>query len=99
MLLGRPWLYAAEAVVDWGAREFVFGNPKIRIPWKTEAHQDETTESDGYTTDWSDPEGDTSVLSYFVEQFAEVAEQDFQFPNPVLDPTNQPEGTLEKEDP
>ena len=29
MLLGRPWLYSIEVLVDWGAKEFVFGKSKI----------------------------------------------------------------------
>ena len=29
MLLGRPWLYSAEVVVDWEAKEFAFVKPKI----------------------------------------------------------------------
>ena len=29
MLLGRPWLYSAEVLIDWGAKEFVFGKPRI----------------------------------------------------------------------
>ena len=85
MLLGRPWLYAAEVVVDWGAKEFSFGKPKIRIPWKTEEHLGETSESDGYTTDWSDPEDSSTSFSYFVEQFAKVSETDFSFPLPTTD--------------
>ena len=32
MLLGRPWLYSARVLVDWGAKEFVVGRPAIRIP-------------------------------------------------------------------
>src|SRR5665811_497802 len=85
MLLGRPWLYSAEVVVDWGAKEFAFGQPKIRIPWKTEEHLGETSESDGYTTDWSDPEESNMSFSYFVEQFAEVSGTDFDFPLPIAD--------------
>ena len=52
MLLGRPWLYSTEMLVDWGAKEFVFKKPRIQIPWKTEEHLGETSESDGYTTNW-----------------------------------------------
>jgi hypothetical protein len=33
MLLGRPWLYSAEVIVDWGAKEFMFGKPRVRISW------------------------------------------------------------------
>ena len=83
MLLGRPWLYSAEVVVDWGAKEFAFGKPRIRIPWRTEEHLGETSETDGYTTDWSDPEEESTTFSYFVEQFSEVQEADFQFPLPI----------------
>ena len=32
MLLGRQWLYFAEVLVDWGAKEFVFGKQRIEIP-------------------------------------------------------------------
>ena len=83
MLLGRPWLYSAEVIVDWGAKEFVFGKPRIRIPWRTEEHLGETSETDGYTTDWSDQEEESTTFSYFVEQFSEVQEADFQFPLPI----------------
>ena len=47
MLLGRPWLYSAEVVVDCGAKEFVFGKPRIRILWKTEEYLGKTSETDG----------------------------------------------------
>ena len=67
MLLGRPWLYIAEVLVDWEAREFAFGKPKIGIPWKMEEYLGETSETDGYTTDWSSPEEDSTAVSYFVE--------------------------------
>ena len=69
MLLGRPWLYSAEVLVDWGAKEFVFGKPRIQIPWKIE-HLGEISEYDGYTTNWSDPEEESTAFSYFVEQVA-----------------------------
>ena len=32
MLLGRPWLYSAKVLVDWGAKEFIVGKPPMRIP-------------------------------------------------------------------
>jgi hypothetical protein len=51
MLLGRPWLYSARVLVDWGAKEFVIGKPSFRIPWTIEKHLGETSDSDGYTTD------------------------------------------------
>ena len=44
MLLGRPWLYAARVLVDWGAKEFVVGKPAVRIPWKHVDHLGETSE-------------------------------------------------------
>ena len=83
MLLGRPWLYSTEVLVDWGAKEFVFGKPRIQIPWKIEEHLGETSKSDGYTTDWSDPEEENIAFSYFVEQFAEVTKMDFNFLIPI----------------
>ena len=63
MLLGRPWLYMARILVDWGAQEFVLGKTRQRIPWKLDSYQGETSESDGYTTDWSDPEEEEEALS------------------------------------
>jgi hypothetical protein len=33
LLLGRPWLYMAGVLVDWGAREFVLGKTQQRTPW------------------------------------------------------------------
>ena len=51
MLFGRPWLYSAEVLMDWGAKEFLFGKPKIQILWKTKEHLGEASKSDGYTTD------------------------------------------------
>ena len=79
MLLERPWLYTTEVLVDWEAREFVFRKPKIRIPWKTEEYLGETSKTDGYTTDWSHPKEESTAVSYFVEQFAEATEMDFNF--------------------
>lgn len=54
LLLGRPWLYLAEVRVDWGKKEFTFGNPPFPLPWKHEEHMGETSDTDGYTSDWSD---------------------------------------------
>jgi hypothetical protein len=79
MLLGRPWLYSARVLVDWGAKEFVIGKPSFRIPWMTEKHLGETSDSDGYTTDWSEPEDSDSIPSYFVDQFGKRLEEDFGF--------------------
>ena len=83
MLLGRPWLYMAGVLVDWGAQEFVLGKDRKRIPWKLDSYQGETSESDGYTTDWSDPEEEDEALSYFVQPFFGSTETDFEFPLPV----------------
>ena len=85
MLLGRPWLYSAEVVVDWGAKEFMLGKPRIRIPWKMEEHLGETSESDGYTSDWSDLDEETTSCSYFKEQLKGVSEVDFNFALPTAD--------------
>ena len=83
MLLGRPWLYSAKVLVDWGAKEFIVGKPPLRIPWKAEKHLGETSESDGYTSGWSDPEDSDSVPSYFVTEFSGATEEDFGFSNPI----------------
>jgi hypothetical protein len=65
--------------VDWGAKEFVIGKPSFRIPWTTEKHLVKTSDSDGYTTHWSEPEDLDSIPSYFVD----VATQDRVFPHYV----------------
>ena len=95
MLLGRPWLYSARVLVDWGARELVVGKPADRIPWTTEKHLGETSDSDGYTTDWSDPED--SVTSYYVDPFEYQSETKYGFSNAVLehDPEEIPEPAIE----
>ena len=67
MLLGRPWLYSSEVLVDWRAKEFVFGKPRIQILYKIEEHLGETSKSDGYTTDWLDLEEASITFSYFVD--------------------------------
>jgi hypothetical protein len=83
MLLGRPWLYSARVLVDWGAKEFMIGKPSFRIPWTTEKHLGETSDSDGYTTDWSKPEDSDSIPSYFMDQFGRRSEEDFGFQEAV----------------
>jgi hypothetical protein len=83
MLLGRPWLYSARVLLDWGAKEFVIRKPSFRIPWTTEKHLGETSDSDGYTTDWSEPEDSDSIPSYFVDQFGRRSEEDFGFQEAV----------------
>ena len=83
MLLGRPWLYSAKVVVDWGSKEFVIGKPPVRIPWKQEKHLEETSHSDEYTSGWTSPEDSDSSASYFVDQFAETKEADFGFLDPI----------------
>ena len=95
MLLGRPWLYSARVLVDWGAKELVVGKPSIRIPWTVEKHLGETSGSDGYTTDWSDPEDTTT--SYFVDPFEYQSETSYGFSNAVIEqvPEDIPEPVLE----
>ena len=83
MLLGRPWLYSAKVLVDWGAKEFIVGKPPLRIPWKAEKYLGETSESDGYTSGWSDLEDSDSVSSYFVTEFSGATKEDFGFSNPI----------------
>ena len=99
MLLKRPWLYSTEVLVNWGVKEFVFGKPKIQIPWKMEEYLGETSESDGYTTDWSDPEEKSTAVSYFVEQFVEAIEMDFNFSVPITELLNPQSTGLPKEGP
>ena len=91
MLLGRPWLYSAKVLVDWGAKEFIVGKPPMRIPWKAEKCIGETSDSDGYTSGWMDPEESDSILSYLVAQFAGTTKANFGFAHPV-----QEEGDLEE---
>ena len=71
MLLGRPWLYSAKVLVDWGAKEFIVGKLPMRIPWKAEKYLGETSDLDGYTSGWTDPEESDSIPSYLVAQFQE----------------------------
>ena len=83
MLLGRPWLYSAKVLVDWGSREFVIGKPPVRIPWKQERHLGETSHSDGYTSRWSSPKDSDTSSSYFVDLFSTTKEADFGFSEPL----------------
>ena len=83
MLLGRPWLYFAEVLVNWRAKEFVFGKQRIWIPWKIEECFGEMSKSNGYTTDWLDLEEANTAFNYFVDQFVEVTEMDFNFSIPI----------------
>ena len=46
-------------------------------------YQGETSEPNGYTTKWSDPEEGEETLSYFVKPFIESTEADFEFPLPI----------------
>lgn len=87
MLLGRPWLYSAQVLVDWGAKELVLGKFSVRIPWAIEQHLGETSDSDGYTSDWTDPED--SVPSYYVDPFEYESELSFGFSSAV--PEYEPE--------
>ena len=103
MLLGRPWLYSAKVLVDWGAKEFIVGKPPLRIPWRAEKYLGETNESDGYTSGWSDPEDSDSVPSYFVTEFSGATEEDFGFSNPTPEEGCQvieepSDGTMKPED-
>ena len=91
MLLGRPWLYSAKVLVDWGAKEFIVGKPPMRIPWKVKKYLGETSDSDGYTSGWTDPEESDSIPSYLIAQFAGTTEANFGFTHPV-----QEEGHLEE---
>jgi len=91
MLLGRPWLYDARVLVDWGAKELVVGKPSVRIPWAIEKHLGEISDSDGYTTDWSDPKD--SATSYYIDPFKYQSESNYGFSNAVLE--HVPEEILE----
>jgi len=81
--------------VDWGAKELVVGKPSIRIPWATEKHLGETSDSDGYTTDWSNP--DESTASYFVDLFEYQSKESYGFFDAVLEHVSEeiPEPVLE----
>ena len=83
MLLKRPWLYSANVVVDWGAKEFIVGKPPLQIPCKAEKYLGETSESDRYTSDWLDPKDSDLLPSYFVTECSGATEEDFQFKDPI----------------
>jgi hypothetical protein len=88
-------LYSARELVDWGAKEFVIGKPSFRIPWTTEKHLGETNDSDGYTTDWSEPEDSDSIPSYFVDHFGRRSEEDFGFQEAVKEyPQEEPKAPI-----
>lgn len=79
MLLGRPWLYMAQVVVDLGEKEFRVVKPMLRISWLYTAYEGETHETDGYTTEWSDTEDSSTQVTYLVSEFSGLVEQDFEF--------------------
>jgi hypothetical protein len=79
LLLGRPWLYLAEVRVDWGKKEFTFGNPPFPLPWKHEENLGETSDTDGYTSDWSDQGEEDSSMAYLVKTFKDQTEADYGF--------------------
>ena len=83
MLLERPWLYSAKVLVDWGAKEIIVGKPPMQIPWKAEKYLGETSDSDGYTSGWTDLEESDSIPSYLVAQFAGTTKANFGFAHPV----------------
>ena len=91
LLLGRPWLYLAGVRVNWAKKAFMFGDPAVSLSWRPEGHQGETGGSDGYTSDWTDPEGSDSVQSYQVLQFREMTEEDVGFEEPTPE-----QGVLDK---
>ena len=64
---------------------------QMQIPWKAKKYLGETSDSDGYTSSWTDPEESDSIPSYLVAQFAGITEADFGFTHPV-----QEEGDLEE---
>ncbi|CAM6121328.1 unnamed protein product [Calypogeia fissa] len=43
VLLGRPWLYGAQVVGDWGKKEFCFGKPAVVVSWDPNKPHGETT--------------------------------------------------------
>jgi hypothetical protein len=82
-------------IMDWGAKEFVIGKPSFRIPWTTEKHLGETSDLDGYTTDWSEPEDSDSIPSYFVDQFGRRSKEDFGFQEAVKEyPHEEPKSPI-----
>jgi transposase InsO family protein len=55
ILIGRPWLYGAQVVTDWGKKEFRFGAPTTSVSWGHDKHQGETThELEEYDSEFSD---------------------------------------------
>ena len=91
MLLGRPWLYSAKVVFDWGSKEFVVEKPPVYIPWKQEEYLDEMGNSDHYTSGWTSLEDLDSITSYFIDHFAETEEADFGFVDSIPETTEQDE--------
>jgi hypothetical protein len=76
----------------------VIGKPSFRIRWTTEKHLEETNDSDGYTTDWSELEDSDSIPSYSVDQFGQGSEEDFGFQEAVKEYLHEEPKTLIPED-
>ena len=68
----------------------------MRIPWKAEKYLGETSDSDGYTSGWTDPEESDSIPSYLVAQFTGTTEADFGFAHPIQEEGDLEEAELQK---
>ncbi|PTQ44804.1 hypothetical protein MARPO_0018s0006 [Marchantia polymorpha] len=64
---------------------FSFGDSAVLLSWKPEPHLGETSEMDGYTSDWTESDNSESLQSYQVQEFKEESEEDLGFVNPVLE--------------
>lgn len=75
LLLGRPWLYTAGVKVNWEKKAFILGHPPVTISWRKDKYQGETSDPEGYTSDWTGPEDNDFLSSYLVEPFLNYTER------------------------
>ena len=69
--------------MNWEKKAFVLGEPPVTISWRADKYQGETSDPEGYTSDWTGPEDSDSLSSYLVEPFLDAIEDDFGFPESV----------------
>ena len=91
ILIGRPWLYKAKVIEDWGAKEFRFGKPEVSISWEKVDHLGESAlQEEEYDSSFA---GDTSEVEdevFWLEAVTQLTEADIM-KGPVAGSDPQPE--------
>jgi transposase InsO family protein len=62
VLLGRPWLYAAKAKVDWRRQVILFGSPRSKICWSQDKYRGETSEEEASYDSGGESEAESLLL-------------------------------------